>query len=105
MQPDNQFGPWNPGIQSPMPREVLPLSTIFQPENVYLSFAETMELSEFTGLPKEAIAAFRPERLVTHELLIRISANYFVSDGDRYEDLGINFRLMAQTLLDRVPTT
>lgn len=93
-------GPWNPGIQSQLPKEVLPFATIMRPENVFQSFAEIMELSEFTGLLREDIVAFRPERLVVHELLIRVSANYAVSDGDEYEALGVNFRTMARTIHD-----
>lgn len=95
-----EFGPWNPGIQSQLPKEVLPLSTLLRPENVFQSFAEIMELSHFTGLLKEDVVAFRPERLVVHELLIRVSANYAVSDGDEYEALGVNFRIMARTIHD-----
>ena len=101
METESRFGPWNPGIQSPMPSHVLPLSTIFDPKHVTINYAENKELVAFTGLPKETIATFKPERLVVHELLIRISANYSVSDGTVYEDLGINFRSMAQTILEK----
>lgn len=31
----DEFGPWNSGIRSQSPRELLPLSTIFRPENVF----------------------------------------------------------------------
>ncbi len=93
-------GPWNPGIQSQIPKEVLPFSTIVRPENVFQSLDEILELSDFTGLQREDVIAFRPERLVVHELLIRVSANYAVSDGDEYEDLGFNFREMARAIHD-----
>ncbi len=95
------FGPWNPGIQSQLPREILPFSTILDPGNIFQPFSEVEELGKFTGLAREDIVAFRPQRLAVHELLIRISANYAVSDGNQYQDLGFNFRNMAQTLLDK----
>ncbi len=101
MENKSEYGPWNPGIQSQLPREILPFSTILNPDNVFQSFEEIEELRKFTGLSREQIAAFRPERLATHELLIRISANFSVSDGNQYQDLGFNFRDMAQTLLDK----
>ncbi len=46
------------------------------------------------------LAAFRPERLIIHELLIRVMGDLAVSDGDAYEDLGINFRRITAVLLD-----
>ncbi|MBT8433852.1 MAG: zeta toxin family protein, partial [Gammaproteobacteria bacterium] len=52
-----------------------------------------------TGLAIQQLVFFRPERLVTHELLVRVSADIFVSDGTRYEDLGINFRTVVSRIL------
>ena len=46
-------------------------------------------------------STFRPERLVVHELLIRVTADISVPDGPSYEDLGINFRRIAGTILSR----
>ena len=84
-------GPWNPGIKSSLPSEYLPLSTMFRPENVFTNIETASELSDFTGLPIQQLIFFRPERLIVHELLIRVSADIFVSDGSKYEDLGVNF--------------
>ncbi len=44
---DNEYDAWNPGIQSQIPADILPLSTIFRPENVFESFDEIKELSQF----------------------------------------------------------
>jgi len=96
---DENAGAWNPGIKSTLPSAYLPLSTMFQAENVYSSLETATELSEFTGLPIQQLVFFRPERLVIHELLIRVSADLFVSDGTRYEDLGINFRNVVSRIL------
>jgi hypothetical protein len=90
---------WHPGIKSSLPPEYLPLSSMFQPENVFSSIETATELSDFTGLAIQQLVFFRPERLVIHELLIRVSADIFVSDGTRYEDLGINFRNVVGRIL------
>ena len=36
---DAPHGPWNPGLRSPVPRSVLPRSTLYRPENMILSIA------------------------------------------------------------------
>jgi hypothetical protein len=96
---DEKTGAWNPGIKSTLPAVYLPLSTMFQAENVFSSLETATELSDFTGLPIQQLVFFRPERLVIHELLIRVSADFFISDGTRYEDLGINFRNVVSRIL------
>ena len=90
---------WHPGIKSTLPPDYLPLSTLFREENVFTSIADAHELADFTGLPVQQLVVFRPQRLVVHELLIRVSADIFVSDGNRYEDLGINFRAVVERIL------
>jgi len=95
---NNQESAWNPGIQSTLPSKYLPLSTVFRPENVFTSFETATELSDFTGLKLPEVVRFRPERLIVHELLIRVSADIFISDGSKYEDLGFNFRNAASTI-------
>ncbi len=92
------FGPWNPGIESQLPSKLLPSVSLMRPENVFTSVDEALELAAFTGLRPRQLVRFRPERLVTHELLIRVSADFLVPDGSRYEDLGINARAMAARL-------
>jgi hypothetical protein len=90
--PHECFGPWNPGIESPVPHRLRHLTTIFRRENSYTSYDEARELRGVTGLEYTDLVAFRPERLALHELLIRVSADLSVPDGERIEDLGINFR-------------
>ena len=58
------------------------------------------ELHDLTGISATELVAFRARRLVLHELLVRISADYAVPDGSRIEDLGINFRQMAGRVLE-----
>ena len=42
--PDKEFGPWNPGIESQVPKELCHLATIFRPENVFTGVAAAAEL-------------------------------------------------------------
>jgi hypothetical protein len=92
---------WNPGLDSQLPREYLPLATIFRDENVTTSAAKAYELSDFCGLPAEELVAFRVERLVIHELLVHVTTGIAVPDGRDDEDLGKNFRGIAATILNR----
>ena len=96
-----RYGPWNPGIVSPLPRELWPLATIFRAGNVRTSVADAVELADLTGLAPTEIVAFRPERLALHELLVRVTADFSVPDGPRIEDLGINFRELTSALWRR----
>jgi len=95
---ESDINAWNPGISSVLPAEYLPLATLFRPENVFTSIETAVELSDFTGLEMHQLVRIRPERLVVHELLIRVSADIFISDGTKYEDLGFNFRNVAATI-------
>lgn len=94
-------GAWTPGLESELPRELMRLATVFRPENVLTSLAKAFELSDFCGLPPQALVAFRPERLVIHELLVRVTADLAVPDGATYEDLGRNFRSIAATIFNK----
>ena len=96
-----RFGPWNPGISSRIPDELRHLCTLFRPECVFTSLATAAEISDLFGLEAAEIVAVRPSRLALHELLIRVTAEFSVPDGDRIEDLGINFRRMTRALLER----
>ena len=94
-------GPWNPGIQSQVPKELRHLATIFRPENVSTDMAAAGEMQGLTGLSPSELVAFRPQRLALHELLIRVTADFAVPDGSRIGDLGINFREIASRLFER----
>jgi hypothetical protein len=96
-----RFGPWNPGVRSPIPEELRQYCTIFLPENVSTSLSKASELRDFTGLELTELVAFRPQRLMLHELLIRVTADLSVPDGQKVEDLGLNFRQMTRIILAR----
>lgn len=94
-------GPWNPGLQSQIPADLLPLATLYRPENVLTTLRQARELADLTGLAAEDLVVFRPERLVVHELLARVTADFSIDDGRKTEDLGINFRRISEIILSR----
>jgi hypothetical protein len=96
-----ELGPWNPGVESQVPEHLLYLCTIFRPENTFTGVAKARELRDLTGLELGELAAFRPQRLALHELLIRVTADFSVPDGPRIEDLGINFRQIVSRVLSK----
>ena len=102
--PSEKHSAWNPGLESQLPREYLPLATIFRAENVTTTAAKAYELSDFCGLPAEELIAFRVDRLIIHELLVHVTTGIAVPDGRDDEDLGKNFRGIAATILNRFIT-
>jgi hypothetical protein len=99
--PTDDFGPWTPGILSQIPVKLRHLCTIFRPENAFTDIASATELRLLTELPLCDLVTFRPQRLLLHELLIRVMADFSVPTGEKIGDLGINFREMTNRLLRR----
>jgi len=89
---------WNPGLDSDIPRRLLPWVTLFRPENGFVSYEEARELADLTGIKLNELVAIRPERLVVHTLLVRVTADLSVQDGPSYEELGLNLRGMVDAL-------
>lgn len=96
----NEFGPWNPGLTSDIPAHLKPLITLYRDENATRTYADAQEAADFCGLPVRQMYALRPERLLKHELLIRVTADLSVPDGTSYEVLGRNLRGMTATIYD-----
>ncbi len=92
---------WNPGISSQIPGSLKPLVTLYRPENSTVDYRQARELADFCGLNVNELVAFRVERLVIHELLVRVTSDLTVPDGPNYEDLGISLRTMVSTLYQR----
>lgn len=86
---------WNPGVRPGIPPEFRGLETIFRPECVQGAPEEVLELAHMTGLPHEELTAFRPARLALHELIVRVTADIAVPEGDEEEAFGHNFRRVA----------
>src|SRR5882757_1502918 len=98
---DHEYGPWRPGIVSQVPLQLRHLCTIFHPENVLTSVAAATELQLLTGFSLSELVRFRPQRLLLHEVLIRVMAVFSVPDGSKIGDLGIGFREITNRLLIR----
>ena len=95
------FSAWNPGIESDIPSDYRELETIYNPANVFTTLAEVNELVAETGISPEELISFRPHRLVLHELIVRITADIVVLEGEYEEDLGINFRTIARKIFSK----
>ena len=95
------YSAWNPGIESEIPPEYRNLETIYNPENVFTTLDEVNELAAETGLSPEELIGFRPHRLVLHELIVRVTADIVVLEGENEEDLGINFRSIARKIFSK----
>ena len=94
-----KFDAWNPGLNSEIPRKLLPLVTLYRQENSDTDYPTAKEASEFWGLETHKVIAFKVCRLTVHELLIRVTADLYVPDGPNYEELGINLRNMVERIL------
>ncbi len=93
---------WDPGLSSDIPTRLLPLVTLYRPENSTIDYEQAKAASEFCGLEPKLMVSLRLERLILHELLIRVTGSLTVPDGPNYEELGINLRSMAATIYGHV---
>ena len=95
---DSTYSAWNPGLESEIPQAYRSLETIYNPGNAFNSVDEVESLARETGLDPMDLICFRPHRLVLHELIVRITADIVVVEGENEEDLGINFRNIARKI-------
>ncbi|MFT4650183.1 MAG: hypothetical protein ACI8XX_002287 [Polaribacter sp.] len=91
---------WNPGIESDIPAVYKNQETIYLTENTGTGLNEILELAQITGLSHEELIYFHPERLVLHEVIIRVTAEIAIMESDEEEDLGITFRQIADKILN-----
>lgn len=96
---NDECSAWNPGLESDIPPAYRELETIYRQENVTLGKKDVDELSKQTGLSPVEIVVFKPERLVLHELIIRVTADILVPEGDDETDLGRSFRRITKRIL------
>ncbi len=89
---------WNPGIDPGIPPEYRALETLFRPESVASRLEDAQELAQLTGLLHQELVRFRPERLVLHELIVRVTAEIVVAEGEAEEVFGRNFRRIVDTI-------
>ena len=98
---DESYSAWNPGIVSEIPTAYRELETIYNPANVFTRLDDVNQQATETGLNPEELIGFRPHRLVLHELIVRITADIVVLEGENEEDLGINFRNIANLIFSQ----
>ena len=98
-QEQPKFHAWDPGISSEIPSRLMPLVTIYRPENACVCYEDAKADAAFCGLPASDMVEFTCQRLIVHELLIRVTSSLSVPDGPNYEELGLNLRGMAAQLL------
>jgi len=96
-----EYSAWNPGIDSEIPKDYRELETIYNAANVFTKLEQINQLAVETGLSPQELIALRPHRLVLHELIVRITADIVVREGENEEDLGINFRNIANRIFSQ----
>ncbi|TFH85954.1 hypothetical protein EQG41_14030 [Billgrantia azerbaijanica] len=94
-----EFSAWNPGLEADLPGRYKALETIHHTANVYSRLDDIPELRALTGLAEEELVAFRAERLVLHELIVQVTADVVVLEGEEEELLGQHFRGIALKIL------
>ncbi|MDN3558073.1 hypothetical protein [Halomonas maura] len=94
-----EFSAWNPGLEADLPSRYQALETIHHPANVDSRLADIPELSALTGLTEEQLVAFKAERLVLHEVIVQVTADIVVLEGEEEELLGQHFRDIAIKIL------
>jgi len=95
-----QWNAWNPGVRPGIPAEFRTLESIVRTESIFGDADDIIEVSRLTGLPLAEVTPFRPRRLALHELIIRVTADLAVAEGNDQETLGLNFRRMVKTIWD-----
>ncbi|WP_157058488.1 hypothetical protein [Azoarcus sp. CIB] len=90
---------WSPGVLSRTPTAFRLLETIHRPENVFPSAELVEDFARMTGMPMEELVMFRPARLALHEVIVRVTADIVVSEGESEEVFGQNFRRIADRIL------
>ena len=96
----NEYNAWNPGITTDIPTHLRHQITLFNHANSTVSFSQAKDAALFCGLNTQDMCELTVERLVIHELLIRVTADLSVPDGPNYEDLGISLRDMVSKILE-----
>lgn len=98
-QQGTEFHAWNPGINTELPAVLIGQETLYCPLHSSTGFNELQELSRLTGIKPERLVAFTAERLILHELIVRITADILIEEGAEEEMLGQHFRQIAHQIL------
>ena len=97
-EPQTAYTAWQPGIQSELPKHLRAYDSLYQPGCSSINYAQAMDLHRLTGIRAERLAAFTWQRLILHELVVRVTADIVVPEGDDEEILGRRFRGIIDTI-------
>ncbi|WP_261843634.1 zeta toxin family protein [Aliamphritea ceti] len=97
---DDYYSAWSPGLDAELPKDLLDQETIFLPEHTDSNFRDVMEWVDQTGMAAGDLVAFRPARLALHELIVRVTADLQVMEGETEAALGINFRIIVTDIFE-----
>lgn len=75
------------------------LESIHRIEHVFPSPGLVEDFARMTEMHPEAFVMFRPARLALHEVIVRVTADIAVSEGESEEVFGQHFRQIARTIL------
>ncbi len=89
------FSAWSPGLNPDIPAKYQSLETLYQTANASTQQDDITELVLLTGLRAEELVAFSPERLVLHELIVRVTADIVIPEEDEEGALGRHFRQIS----------
>lgn len=98
-QAHSQFHPWNPGLGTDLPKHLYNLETIYHPDNTLTQLADLTELAKLTGIKTERLVEFKPQRLLLHELIVRIAAHIVIPETEDEELLGKRFRAIVRHVM------
>lgn len=99
-QDQGQFHAWNPGLGTELPRHLLDLETLYHADNSLTRLSDLMELSKLTGIKTERLVEFTPQRLLLHELIVRVTAHVVIPETEDEELLGKRFRAIVRHILN-----
>ena len=94
-----QHHPWNPGLGTDLPKHLYNQETIYHPDNTLTQLADLTELAKLTGIKAERLVEFKPERLLLHELIVRITAHVVIPETEDEELLGKRFRAIVRHVM------
>ena len=98
-QAHSQFHPWNPGLGTDLPKHLYNLETIYHADNTLTQLADLTELAKLTGIKTERLVEFKPQRLLLHELIVRITAHVVIPETEDEELLGKRFRAIVRHVM------
>ncbi len=90
---------WDPGLSTELPKHLRKRETIFHADNSFTKLADLTELSRLTGIKTQRLVEFKPQRLLWHELIVRVTAHVVIPETEDEELLGKRFRSITRHIM------